>query len=101
MNTLHIVKVEETYRVYYNKRENEYQSLDGAINDYSFVKDLKDCVLEVFRHKEIKRLTVAGCGDFWWAEAETEEGDLLEEEGASPLKATAALLLSIETRNSA
>jgi hypothetical protein len=99
MNTLHIVKVEETYRVYYNKRENEYRSLNDAFYDYSFIKELKDYVLEIFRHNEIKRLTVAGCGDFWWAEIENKEGDLLEEEGSSPLKAIAELLLSIEARD--
>ena len=99
MNTLHIVKVEETYRVYYNKRENEYRSLDEAIYDNSYIYELKEYVLEIFRHKEIKRLTIAGCGDFWWVEAETEESDLLEEEGSSPLKAIAELLLSIEARD--
>ena len=100
MNTLHIVKVEETYRVYYNKRENEYHSLGEAVNDNCLSRYLKDYISEVFRHTDIKRLSVWGFGDWWWAECETEEGVIIGEEDASdPIKATAALLLSIEARD--
>jgi hypothetical protein len=98
MNTLHIVKVGETYQVYYNNREAEYQSLDEAVHDNSYSRELKDYIYEVFR-RNIKRFTVAGRGHYWWAEVETEGGDLLEEEDSSPFKATAALLLSIEARD--
>jgi len=100
MDTLHIVKTKnENYCVYYNNRETEYESLGEAVDDNVYSRYLRDYIFEIFRHTDIKRLSVWGFGDWWWAEAETEGGDLLEEEGSSPLKATAALLLSIEARD--
>jgi hypothetical protein len=99
MGSLEITKIEEGYYVRVDKREGNYQNLDDVFKNYSFVEDLKEYVLEVFRLESTKKFIVVGCGDYWWAAIETEKGDLLEEEGSSPLKAAAALLLSIEARD--
>ncbi len=96
MDTLHIVKYDESFRVYYNEREAEFQSLEEAVGDNAYSIALKDYIFEIFRNPHIQRLSIWGCGDSWWAEAEMNNNHLIEEDGYRPHTVIAQLLLNIE-----